>query len=49
MAGTWTQNARKVGLESKSNNGSGAERTIWADYEDFKEGVDDNGDGGFKD
>jgi hypothetical protein len=49
MAGTCTQNVRKVGFEPKSNNGSGAERTRWANYEDFEEGVDDNGYGDFKD
>jgi hypothetical protein len=49
VAGTCTQNVRKVGSEPKSNNNSGAERTKWVDYEDFEEGVDDNGDGGFKD
>jgi hypothetical protein len=36
---------RKLGAQHKSNNGSGAERPRWADYEDF----DDIGDGGFKD
>ena len=49
MAGTWTQNARKVGLESKSNNGSGAKWPRWADYEDFEEDIDDITYGGFKD
>jgi len=49
VAGTCAQNMRKVEVESKSNNDSRAERTRWADYEDFEEGVDDNGDGGFKD
>jgi len=53
MAGTCTQDVRKVGAEHKSNNGSGAERPMWADYEDFGEDfgkdVDDIGDGGFKD
>jgi hypothetical protein len=39
----------KVGAEPKSNNGSGAERPRWADYEDFEEDVDDICDGGFKD
>jgi cytochrome c556 len=32
---------RKVGVESKSNNGSRTERPRWADYEDFEEDVDD--------
>ncbi|KAL3565201.1 hypothetical protein D5086_033247 [Populus alba] len=49
MAGTCTQDVRKVGAELKSNHGSGAERLEWDDYEDFEEDVDDNGDGGFKD
>jgi len=49
VAGTYTQNVRKVGAELKSNNDSGVERTRWVDYVDFEEGVDDNGDGGFKD
>jgi len=49
MAGTCTQDVRKVGAEPKSNNGSRAERPRWADYEDFEEDVDDIGDGGFKD
>jgi len=40
---------RKLGAEPKANNGSRAERPRWADYEDFKEAVDDIGDGGFKD
>jgi len=39
---------RKVEAQHKSNNGSGAERPRWADYEDFED-VDDNGNGGFKD
>jgi hypothetical protein len=38
VAGTCTQDMRKVGAEPKSNNGSGAERPRWDDYE---EGVDD--------
>ena len=46
---TCTQDMRKVGAQHKSNNGSGAERPRWADYEDFEEDVDDIGDGGFKD
>ena len=49
MAGTCTQDVKKVGAEPKSNNNSGAERPRWADYEDFEEDVDDIGDGGFKD
>jgi hypothetical protein len=49
MAGTCTQDVRKVGAEPKSNNGSGAERPCWVDYADFEEDVDDIGDGGFKD
>jgi cytochrome c556 len=39
--GTSTQNMRKVGVESKSNNSSRTERPRWADYEDFEEDVDD--------
>ena len=49
MAGTCTQDVRKVGVELKSNHGSGAERPKWDDFEYFKEDVDDNGDSGFKD
>jgi hypothetical protein len=49
MTGTLTQDVRKVGAESRSNNGSGVERPRWVDYEDFEEDVDDNSDGGFKD
>jgi hypothetical protein len=49
MAGTCTLDVRKVGAEHKSNNGRGAERPMWADYEDFGEDVDDIGDCGFKD
>ena len=49
MAGTCTQDVRKVGAESKSNNDSGAERPRWADYEGFEVDVDDIIDGGFKD
>jgi len=48
-AATSTQNVRKLGAEPKANNGSRAERPRWADYEDFKEAVDDIGDGGFED
>ena len=46
VAGTCTQDMRKVGAELKSNNGSVAE---WADYENFEKDVDDIGDGGLKD
>jgi len=35
VAGTCTQDVRKVGVELKSNNGSEVERPRWADYEDF--------------
>jgi len=49
MAGTCTQDVRKVGAEPKSNNDSGAERPRWADYENFEEDVDNIGDDGFKD
>ena len=49
MAGTCTQDVRKVGAELKSNHGSGAKRLKQDDYEDFEEDVDDNGEGGFKD
>jgi hypothetical protein len=45
VAGKCTQDVRKVGAQHKSNNGNGAERPRWADYED----VDDIGDDGFKD
>jgi hypothetical protein len=38
-AGTCTQDVRKVGAEPKSNNGSGAERPRWADFEDFEEDI----------
>jgi hypothetical protein len=38
---------RKLRAESKANSGSRAERPKWFDYEDFKEDVDDVGDGGF--
>jgi hypothetical protein len=48
VAGTCTQDMRKVGAEPKSNNDSGAERQRWADYEDFEVDVDDIVDGGFK-
>jgi hypothetical protein len=40
---------RKLGAEPKANSGSRAERPRWADYEDFREDVDDIGDGGFED
>jgi hypothetical protein len=46
VAGTCTQDVRKVGAEPKSNNGSGVERPRWADYE---EDIDDIGDDSFKD
>ena len=49
VAGTCTQDVRKVGDELKSYHGSGAERAKWDDYKDFEEDVSDNGDGGFKD
>jgi hypothetical protein len=49
MAGTCNQDVRKFGAESKSNNGSGAERPRWVDYADSEEDIDDIGDGGFKD
>jgi hypothetical protein len=49
VAGTCTQDVRKVGAEPKSNNGSGTERPRWADYEDFEEDIEDIADGGFKD
>jgi hypothetical protein len=49
VAGTCTQDVRKVGAEPKSNSGNRAERPKWADYEDFEENVDDIGDGGFED
>jgi len=35
VAGTCTQDVRKVGAQHKSNNGGGAKRPRWADYEDF--------------
>jgi hypothetical protein len=49
VAGICTQDVRKVEAEPKSNNGSGVERPMWANYEDFEEDIDDIGDGGFKD
>jgi hypothetical protein len=49
VAGTCTQNVRKVGAEPKSNNDSGAKRSRWADYEDFEVDVDDIVDDDFKD
>jgi hypothetical protein len=49
VAGTCTQNVRKVGAEPKSNNDSGAKRPRWADYEDFEVDVDDIVDDDFKD
>jgi hypothetical protein len=48
VAGTCTQDVRKIGAQHKSNNGSGAERPRWANYEDFEEDVDDIGDGGLR-
>ena len=48
-AGTSTKDVRKLGAEPKANSGSRAERPRWVDYEDFKEDVDDIGDGGFED
>ena len=39
---------RKLGVVSKANSGSRAERPRWADYEDFEEDVDDIGDDGLK-
>jgi hypothetical protein len=48
-AGTSTQDVRMVRADSKPNNGSRTERLGWVDYEDFKEDVDDIGDGGFED
>jgi len=41
VAGTCTQDARKVGAKLKSNSGSRVERLRWADCEDFEEDVDD--------
>jgi hypothetical protein len=49
VAGTCTQDVRKVWAEPKSNNDCGVERPRWADYEDFKVDIDDIIDGGFKD
>ena len=49
VAGTCTQDVRKVGAEPQSNNGSGAGRPRWVDYANFEEDVNDIGDGGFKD
>jgi hypothetical protein len=49
VAGTCTQDVRKVGAEPKSNNGSEAERPRWVDYDDFEEDIDDTGDADFKD
>jgi hypothetical protein len=46
-AGTKTQDVRKVGGEPRANSGSRVKRPRWAKYEDFEEGVDDIGDGGF--
>ncbi|KAL9337653.1 hypothetical protein Peur_069422 [Populus x canadensis] len=44
VAGTCTQDVRKVGAEPKSNNGSGGERPRWLDYANFEEDTDDIGD-----
>ncbi|KAL9390402.1 hypothetical protein Peur_019007 [Populus x canadensis] len=49
VAGTCTQDVRKVRAELKSYNDSGAERQRWADYDDFEVDVVDIVDGGFKD
>jgi hypothetical protein len=49
VAGTCTQDVRKVWAEPKSNNDCGVERPRWADYEDFEVDIDDIIDGGFKD
>jgi hypothetical protein len=49
MAGTCTQDMRKVGAEPKTNNGSEAERPRWGDYANFEEDVDDIRYDGFKD
>jgi hypothetical protein len=46
--GTSTQNVRKVGVESKSNNGNKAKRLRLVDYEDFEEDVDNFSHGGFE-
>jgi len=48
-AGTSTQDVRKLGAELKANSESRVEKPRWVDYEDFKEDVDDIGDGGFED
>ena len=47
--GTSTQDVRNVGVETKSNNDSRAERLRWVDYENFEEDIDDFGDGRFED
>jgi len=47
--GTSTQDVRNVGVETKSNNGSRAERLRWVNYENFEEDIDDFGDGRFED
>ena len=49
MAGTSTQDIRKFRAEWKANSGSRVERPRWVDYDDFKEDIDDIGDGGFED
>jgi hypothetical protein len=49
VAGTCTQDVRKVGADPKSNSCNMAARPRWADYEDFEEAVDDIGGGGFVD
>jgi len=48
VAGTCTQDVKKVGAEPKSNNGSGGKRPRWLDYANFED-IDDIGDDGFKD
>jgi len=48
-AGTSTQDMKKVRAEPKANNGSRDKRPRWANYEDFKENVNDTGDDGFED
>jgi hypothetical protein len=47
--GRITRLNRIIGDEPKANNESKAEKPRWANYEDFKEDVDDIGDGGFED
>jgi hypothetical protein len=48
-ASSSTQEVRKVGAKPKANSGNKVKRPRWADYEDFKEDVDDISDGGFED